>query len=294
MYEMKHEFTIGELVLLAQKLCAQINLSTSYLDARILLAHVLEKSAEQMYWQKNIPVHKQDQNKFLNLLARRLCFEPIAYITKYKEFYGRNFFVTSDCLIPRPDTECVVEQALNFIAPEKKYVIFDIGTGSGAIGCTILVERPQCVGYLSDIDSKALKIAEQNGQNLGVGDRAQFLLGDLFACFDKSMQADIIISNPPYIAPEKISQLMPDVRDFEPYHALNGFKPHGMSFYYGLIRQAPEFLKPNGKLILEIGFDQREKIKKLVSCDDRWLELDYFQDLSGLTRGVVLELISRI
>ena len=223
---------------------------------------------------------------FYSLLARRLCFEPIAYILGNKEFFGYEFMVSKACLIPRPDSETVVEQCLSLLKDKSVATIYDIGTGSGALCLSILKEHPGLTAIASDLSQDALAIARKNAELLSLSDRVNFLQGDLFEPYCGQPRADLIVSNPPYIALKDLDGLAPDVKNYEPHMALAPGDEHGIAMYRRLIDQAEGFLLDGGFLVLEIGFNQGDMVLSLAQ--DRLCLHGIFHDLAGNPRVVVL------
>lgn len=269
------------------KLLQDVGCESALLDTQLLLGHVLTINRIDVQLQGARILTKKEWVRYCSLLARRLCGEPVAYLLGQKEFYGLEFMVSEDCLIPRPDTEVVVEKCLSLLAPLSADIVFDLCTGSGAIGITLLSLRPQLKLVASDISPKALAIAQKNAASLGVFERFIARQGDLFAAFKPHEQAQLIVANPPYIPSAFIGSLARDVRDYEPRLALDGGVNEGVDFYRRIIEEAPSFLRPYGYLVLEIGFDQEQAIRKLVGSDITLVE--FFCDLAGNTRGVVLQ-----
>jgi release factor glutamine methyltransferase len=202
------------------------------------------------------------------LLARRAHAEPIAYITGEREFYGRTFRVTPDVLIPRPETELVVEDALaclRSVPPDRTRpqppLVVDVGTGSGCIAITVALEHPAARIVATDISHAALAVAADNAQRLGVADRLTFRHGPLLAGWSEA--ADLIVSNPPYVATADRAALPADVAGYEPATALFG-GPDGLEVLRALISSAPGALAPDGWLVLEMGFGQASEVQRLV------------------------------
>ncbi len=214
------------------------------------------------------------------ILEKRCARIPLQYITGEQEFMGLTFLVNEHVLVPRQDTETLVEQA------EKKLLsgmcLLDLCTGSGCILISLLARVPGVIGLGTDISAEALETAEKNADRLGVGDRARWTLGDIFAPVEGRF--DVIVSNPPYIRREDIDGLMPEVADFEPREALDGGRD-GLEFYRRIISEAPEYLKEGGWLFFEIGCDQAEDVTALMR-ETGFVRTETAQDLSGLDRVV--------
>jgi release factor glutamine methyltransferase len=279
--------TIRSVLMRAEALFQEIGSDTALLDAQLILAHVLKTSRLTIQTEGKTPLNAHEIALFWSFAARRLVFEPIAYILGKKEFYGDDFLVSKACLIPRPDTEVIVEKCLSLINYEGNDVVFDLCTGSGAIAIALLKARPHIFVHASDISENALKIAHANAKDLKVLDRIGLWCGDLCAPFLHGMKANLIVANPPYIASNKISTLSSFVRDHEPLIALDAGDDSGIAFHRRIIDEVPNYLCSKGHLVMEMGFDQADKIEKLIGPN--WLSYDFFKDLALNTRGIVLQ-----
>jgi release factor glutamine methyltransferase len=254
------------------------------LDAEVLLAHVLGKNRIDLYLDMDRPLVEDELASYRVLLKRRSEKEPIAYILGHKEFYSHDFIVSRDVLIPRPETELLVEKAVE-LAPEKGEV-FEFGVGSGAVIVSILLERPDLTGYGNDISSGALDVARENARRHGVEDRLHLHQGDLFKGIMKRFH--IIVVNPPYIAASCEHELQDDVRMYEPACALFAGND-GLDIIREIIDQASDHLEPGGRLIMEVGHDQRGAVEEMVK-ESRELELLlWIRDLAGADRTAIVE-----
>lgn len=224
-----------------------------------------------------------DVDQFRKLLERRAAGEPLQYITRTQDFFGREFRVTPDVLIPRPETELLVEAALE--VSKTATLVCDVGTGSGCIAVTLLCELDHARAVALDKSPAALEVAKFNAQKLAVVDRAEFLVSDCFDSLDRR-EFDLIVSNPPYVSASVLEGLQREVRDHEPLIALSP-GPDGLSIIRRLIQDSPQFLKPNGHLLMEIGFDQGEAVQNLLDVTV-WEVLEVRPDLQGIPRIVVL------
>ena len=224
-----------------------------------------------------------DVDQFREVVERRAAGEPLQYITGTQDFYGREFRVTPDVLIPRPETELLVEAALE--VNKAATLICDVGTGSGCIALTLLCELDRARAVALDKSPAALEVAKSNAQKLGVADRAEFVVSDCFDSLD-AYEFDFIVSNPPYVSAGVLEGLQREVRDHEPLIALSP-GPDGLSIIRRLIHESPKFLKQNGHLIMEIGFDQGEAVQKLVDASV-WELLEVRPDLQCIPRIVLL------
>ncbi len=226
------------------------------LDAEILLCHVMKVERLFLYTWPQHMLSKENFNSFLEHIHRRETGEPVAYITGFKEFFGRPFEVNQDVLIPRPDTEKLIEAALSFLPFENSASIIDVCTGSGCIAITLALERPKICVLATDVCPKALDVAARNIDNHQVGDRVLLRAGNLLEPCQDQENVDLIVANPPYIKAQAMPALMRDVRDFEPHLALLGEGMDGLFHHKRIIEAGIDLLKPGGHLILEIGYDQ--------------------------------------
>ena len=227
--------------------------------------------------------------KFYYYLSKRKKNEPIAYILGYKYFWKYKFFVNNSVLIPRPDTEHIIEESLNYIPINKSYKILDIGTGCGCIIISVLKERPECSGIAIDISSKALKVAKTNAKLHHLENKIKFLNIDI----DKfnSNKYDLIISNPPYINKVDLNRLDDDVRLYEPKLALYGGVT-GFESIKKIIKNSYKLLKYNGKLIMEIGEKQKNFSTKILVNNGFYIN-SICKDFSGKDRCLISTKINK-
>jgi len=227
--------------------------ATPKLDAELLLCHTLKKDRSWLIAHADDVLDEATINDFNILLARRIRREPVAYITGEKEFWSRSFHVNPDVLIPRPETEHLIEAVReHFPDPQAEYSFCDIGTGSGCIAITLACEYPKACIVATDISKQALAVARRNAEQHGVSDRITFIQGDMFAALTRDTASfDAIISNPPYVAQHEIDGLEAEL-DFEPRHALSDGQD-GLSFLRLLVEEADGWLSTNGLLIVETG-----------------------------------------
>ena len=237
------------------------SIKSAKLDSEILLASVIDKDKKYLILNNDQNIKEKNLKHFQKLIKKRSFREPIAYLTNKKHFWNYKFFVTKDTLIPRPDTELIVEQILKLTKSKTKMKILDIGVGSGCILLTILKERKNFYGVGVDISKKCLNISKINAKNLEVSSRVKFFKSDVDK-FDLG-KYDLIVSNPPYIKKSNLKYLEKDVVNFEPKLALDGGLD-GLSEIRKVITKSSELIKKNGKFILEIGFDQKNKVINLL------------------------------
>ena len=236
-------------------------IQTAQLDTEILMAKALGKDRKYIVLNNNKYLKDKNLKLFEKLINERASRKPIAYLINKKFFWNFEFFVTSDTLIPRPDTELIIEQILNLTKHKSKMNILDIGVGSGCILLTILKERKNFYGTGIDISKKCINISKINAKNLKVELRTRFYKTDVDK-FDQG-KYDLIVSNPPYINKYILKYLEKDVVNFEPKLALDG-GIDGLSEIRKVIIKSSELIKKNGKFILEIGFGQKNKVIKLL------------------------------
>ncbi len=258
-------------------------IGSANLDSEILMAEAIKKKREFLILNSNFTIDKKDLKIFYKLIKKRSTREPIAYITNKKSFWSSEFFVTKDTLIPRPDTELIIENVLKFTKNKESLRILDIGIGSGCILLSILKEKKNFYGTGIDISKKCLKISKINAINLKVDHRLKLIKTDV----DKfiSSKYDLIVSNPPYIVKKKLKYLDRDVVKYEPTQALNG-GIDGLSEIRKVINKSSELIKKKGRLILEIGFDQKNKVINLLNKEGFYIN-NIYKDLADNDRCIV-------
>ena len=237
------------------------NIQNPYLDSEILLSKAINKDRKYILLNSKENLKTVYLNKFYNFIKRRKKGEPIAYIINKKEFWKDTFYVNKNVLIPRPDTELIVEQALKYSSKDSQLQILDIGTGSGCILLSILNERPNFYGTGIDISKKTITICKYNAKMLKLTNRVKFYNSDVDN-FENG-KYDMVVSNPPYIEFNNLKYLEKDVVNFEPKLALSGGFD-GFSEIRKVIKKASDLIKINGKLIIEIGFNQKSKALELL------------------------------
>jgi protein-(glutamine-N5) methyltransferase, release factor-specific len=248
------------------------------LDARLLLEEVCRTDRNTLLVHGDRAVTEEEETQFRIFIERRSAHEPLQQITGWQEFMGLRFSVTEDVLVPRQDTETLVEEVMRYLRDGME--ILDVCTGSGCILLSLLRYSNGCRGVGCDISEKALAVAGQNAKELGIS--AQFIQSDLFESIEGRFE--YIVSNPPYIRKDVIPTLMEEVRDHEPLIALDGGED-GLDFYRKITREATEHLYSGGMLFFEIGYDQGEAVKLLME-EEGYEEVTVSQDLAGLDRVV--------
>ncbi|HEY5537840.1 MAG TPA: peptide chain release factor N(5)-glutamine methyltransferase [Acetobacterium sp.] len=271
----------------------QVKIEYPGLEAEILLSHILKCDRITFYAHPEKMVDKDQEIVYLKAVERRCQNEPIAYIIGQKEFMGMNFIVNSSVLIPRPDTETMVEYLIERLKSDypKGAKVFDLCTGSGAIGIAIKSFYPQGDITLGDISKDALSVATANGKQL-VNGEITLVQGDLFESLTEDEKFDLIVSNPPYIRKVDMETLAPDILNYEPHLALDG-GVSGLDFYECIVTKAKDYLLPAGILALEIGDDQGDSVFELL-VNNGYVAVKKHYDLSGHVRCLVGELPEKL
>lgn len=281
--------TIAEAIQKASERLSAQDVPNAQLDAELLLRHALGKDRAWLLVHMQDALDGQGLRSFEESIDRRALREPLQYITGLQEFRGLPFKVTTDVLIPRPETEFVVEAAVKEVSTTAAPVIVDLCTGSGCIAISLANELPKARFFATDRSERALHIAQENARQNGVADRIRFLEGDLFGPLeemDLRGRIDCIVTNPPYIRSEELPALQPEVRDFEPEMALIA-GPKGTEIAQQIIRVAPEYLKPGGSLIMEMGIGQTTGLRKIVEDTQKFGPVGIVKDLAGIERVIV-------
>jgi release factor glutamine methyltransferase len=258
-------------------------------EAASLLAFVLQKDPAFLIANSAYEFSTDQKKLFESCIQRRAGREPFQYIVGRQEFYGLEFEVTPDVLIPRPETEILVENAIAVLSAHEDPSFLEIGVGSGCISISMLntLKNANAVGV--DISLSALAVAVRNAEKHGVSGRFELMQGDAFPPL-RGRMFDVIVSNPPYVSAGEIDDLQLEVRDHEPRTALDGGED-GLDIIARIIREAPQFLKPQGYLLLEIAHDQSAKVPDFFDTGI-WQEPEFIPDLQGISRVVKAELVS--
>ncbi len=252
---------IDKAIIEGTKILKRNKINNPYLDSEILIAEVLKKDREYIILNPNRNIKREKFESYINLIEQRSTGKPIAYLTKKKSFWNSEFEITDDVLIPRPDTEILIEETLNIFRFKKHANILDIGVGSGCILLSILKEKPYFYGTGIDLSVKAIELSRMNAKKLRLYNKVKLIKTNVDNfCFGKY---DLIVSNPPYIKKSKIKYLEKDVSVFEPKLALDGGLD-GTIKIFNIIKKASTLLKKNGKLVLEIAHNQKNKVIKML------------------------------
>lgn len=276
-------FKINEIFLKYKNILKEQNFETYSLDVEVLLMNVTGFSKTQLYTNTEYLLSLDEVQKFQNFFDRRLKKEPIAYIIGMCEFMGLDFLLNNHTLIPRPDTEILVEKAIQIINEKNFQSGLDIGTGSGAIAISILKYCSNIQMTATDINKNAIFKAKENAEKNKVLDRISFIESDLFQ--NVTEKFDIIISNPPYIKTNIIHQLDDNVKNYEPKLALDGGED-GLIFYKKITSKANEYLAENGFIMYEIGYDQAEDVTQIL-IENNFNNIEVLKDLAGLDRVII-------
>ncbi|MBZ5501498.1 MAG: peptide chain release factor N(5)-glutamine methyltransferase [Acidobacteriia bacterium] len=291
---------------MARLRAAQVASNT--LAAELLLLHILGRDRAWLYAHPEERIEAEAAEKYFALIARRAAGEPTQYLTGKQEFWGLEFEVTPAVLIPRPETEHVVEVALERLGPRGIRIrmdtgepsaplrVADVGTGSGCLAVALAHELPHATIFATDISAGAIEVARRNAARHGVADRIHFVDCDLLEAFFVSPLAtshsplsfDLIVSNPPYVARNEAATLAREVREHEPETALFG-GPTGLEIYARLVEQAGALLRPGGILVLELGYNAADHVRSIVQAQRAWVNTSITNDLAGIPRVLATE-----
>lgn len=279
-------WTVLNLITETESYLKKKGIPSARLDAEILLAKVLKVERLQLYLQFDRPIQKNELDAYRSLIVRRAQSEPIAYLKGEKEFWSRKFLVGPGVLIPRPETELLVEHVIKFFSsfPKKPTSILDMGCGSGILAITLALEFPESTVVAVDISEEALYYARLNAEAHGAGDRIRFIKTDFFHDITVWKQNyDLVVSNPPYIPSNQIQNLMPDVKNFEPVFALDGGED-GLTFYKYFVSILPQITKEHSLVALEVDGGIGEKVCEMFYS--QW-KVELVKDYGGQKRVVL-------
>ena len=269
----------------------QAGVDSPRMEAEVLLAGALGFGREEIYRRPERILNEDEKSVSRDFVGRRVRREPVAHILGHREFWSLDFKITPDVLIPRPETETLIETLLKLQAKLNAEAstgqvrrLLDIGTGSGIIAVVAAREITDCRVTATDLSPDALVVARENADTHDVSDQINFIQGDLFAEVPETLY-DFIVSNPPYIETKRLPDLMPDVRNFEPIAALDG-GVDGLDFYRRIISKASDYLKEGGWLVFEIDETQAEAVSRLFCAEDKYETVNVTKDYSGYDRVV--------
>ena len=275
--------TLKQALIQAKEILVANNIEDASLESVLLLRHTLNISRIQLYQDLNHELSPEQEETFWNLIKRRLSHEPTAYIIGHREFYGLDFYVNSHVLIPRPESELLVEKALSLAQNHRLVTMAEIGTGCGAIAISLALNLPQTKIYATDISASALKVALINCQKHGVVNRIYLLQGDMLDPLPEPV--DLIIANLPYVKKAELLPMSP--ASFEPLLAVNG-GPDGLQKIRQLCQRVNNKLRPTGYLLLEIGQGQGRAVTTLLRSLFPYAKIEVVPDLGGIDRVVTL------
>jgi release factor glutamine methyltransferase len=282
---------VQEAIQNASQLFKESRFTSPRLDAEVLLAHLLKVRKIDLYLDHLRCLNRDEVAGYASLIQRRLRGEPVAYITGEREFWSLTFTVNPHCLIPRPETELLVERALeiyhtSWTIHSRPYRILDLGTGCGAIAICLAREIPNAQITATDFFLDTLAIARENVEKHGVSERVELLPGNLFTpVSERTGWFDIIISNPPYVAGRDFRMLPREVIEYEPHTALFGGED-GLVFYRSIIPESVYYLKEQGWIILEVGSGEKYEVTEILRDSRRFKEISVREDFSGVPRVV--------
>jgi len=285
-------WTIGELLKVSADYLKQKGIEAPRLSAEILLAHQLRLTRIKLYLQYDQPLTEQEVEGYRALIRRRLSREPIQYITGTQEFWSMEFMVSPSVLIPRPETEVLIEQAValgreNPSLQGEGVHLLDLGTGCGALAVALAREFEKALVFATDLSEEALRVARINAERHGVRARIEFRAGDWFAPFaEKEIRFHMILSNPPYIPSEAFGALSPEVREHEPRMALDG-REKGMADIMRILREAGRYLYPGGWILMEMDTEQTLAAVRIIEESGRFAEHRRIRDYSHRDRVVM-------
>lgn len=282
-------WTLGSLLQWTEAYFKKQGLRKPRFDAEFLLSHSLQKRRIDLYLEFDRPVIEKELSAFKELVKRRVQHEPIQYMTGRQHFWSFDFSVKPGIFIPRPETECLVEQSLQFLGArtQESIRILDIGCGSGVVAVVLAKECPQVAMVAVDISQAALFCATDNAKKLGVDSRIEFKWSNIYSNIEQG-PFDLIVSNPPYIREEEWETLDREIRDYEPREALVGGE-RGIDFHLKIISEAPRFLKKGGGVLLEIAPDQTGILSEYAKNRNVFSSIDVVKDYSRSERVMVMK-----
>lgn len=272
---------ISETLRKATEILKQNGIAEPRREANSLLAFSLQKDRTFLIAHPGYELSENEKSEFENFLMRRAAHEPLQYIRGTQEFFGLDFTLTPDVLIPRPETESLVEAAVEILKEKKNPRFCEIGTGSGCISISILHSVKNAAAKSSDISEKALEITKLNAEKNAVFERLDLIKSDVFEDYEDE-KFDLIVSNPPYVPTGDFKTLQAEVRDFEPHIALTD-GGDGLSIVGKIIKDAPRFLKSDCYLLIEIGFNQSNEVREMFDSQI-WQSVEFLTDLQGIPR----------
>jgi len=254
---------------------------TPRLDAEVLLAHAMKIDRLQLYLAFEDTVDKEIELYYRSMIAERLAYRPVSFLTGHKEFMSLDFVVNENCLIPRPETEVLVETVCRLGKAGSR--VLELGTGSGAIAVSIAKRNCDWHIVATDLSMEAILVARENACLHDVIERISFFQGDLFSAFSRHSKFDWVVSNPPYIPTRDLADLPAGIRQYEPILALDG-GPDGLSVIRRIMAEAHKVLKPGGQMAIEMGYGQSDEVQNLAYETGKYSDFSIFKDYSGIPR----------
>lgn len=289
---MKKTWTIIELLKETQQYFEKSGIKTARLDSELLLSFCLKKDRVKLYMDFESPVTPEELSSFRELVRRRAKREPVAYILGYKDFWSLKIRVNRDVLIPRPETEVLVEEAVRILKKtccnNEQQRVLELGTGSGAIPLSLAKGKDNIIVFSVDISCKALKVAKDNVSLYDFGNKVHLVCGDCLNPFKCEEKFDLIVSNPPYICTGDINRLEPEIRNYEPREALDGGKD-GLDFYRKWIPKLPFLLKTHGLVALELGDGQAQAVSQIFMSSDFYENIKIVKDYARQERVILAQ-----
>jgi len=287
--------TISQAISEGSRRLAAARIGQNLLDAGLLLRHVMGVDRTHLLTRSEKTIDEAQFRAYLALIERRAAGEPVQYLTGHQEFFGLDFIVTPDVLIPRPETEFLIERVMTLVEESKQEapLIVDLGTGSGCIAVTLAVRLPRARLIATDVSRASMDVARTNADRHGVRERIEFLEGDLFTPLgERGLEGavDVLASNPPYVDEKSSVSLQREVLDWEPHAALLG-GADGLAFYRRLLADGSKYLKPGGSLVVEIGYGQFDAISDLIAASS-WRLVDVTRDLQSIPRTLTIRIPS--
>jgi release factor glutamine methyltransferase len=283
----RSEWTIIKLIQWAANYFDSRDIDSPRTTAEILLAHALNARRIDLYLRYDQPLNSDERDRFKALIKRRVNREPVAYIVGHKEFWSMDLEVTRDVLIPRPETECLLERALERLTRESDQqpkFILELGTGSGAVILALASEKPRHFYWGTDISFTAIQVARRNATRHGLNAGIHFIVADWLTAFKvQGGLFDLIISNPPYVGSGDLIKLQPEIQAYEPLTALDGGE-NGLRYLRQIIQSAYLYLKPAGVLLLEMSDDHKAQLKQIISACGQYEDIEFYKDYSGYDR----------
>jgi release factor glutamine methyltransferase len=289
-WRLSSDAAVGQAVNAATQRLAEAHISTARLDAQVILAHVLGVDRSWLFAHYEHILSPEHAERYTELVVRRMAHEPVAYLVNRREFYGIELYVDRRVLIPRPETEMLVDQVLTeaTIRDAQQLIVADVGTGSGAISIAVAINAPNTQLYALDVSADALAVARRNMESHNLSGRIRLIQSDLLALLPE--RADIIVANLPYVTSSDYRTLAPDVRDYEPTYALLA-GPRGLDLIARLLPQLPDHCKPGCLVVLEIGYSQGDAVLGLVEkVLPNATQLELQRDYQGHDRIVSFQL----